>query len=224
MSRPTALTNEVLIDLYVQQELALREIARRFSITHYAVSKRLKAMGVPLRPKHHHCRKQLIGKQFGWWTVLEWGKYEKKRHHWHCVCVCGTKKCVGEPTLTKGESRSCGCRSKRCGPDAVRWRGGQSNKHGYKGIYVAHKKYEMEHRLVMEKAIGRSLHPNESVHHKNGIRDDNRLENLELWVSRTSNRGHPHGQRVTDRIQDAIETLQRYAPEKLALDNLLQQG
>lgn len=85
------------------------------------------------------------------------------------------------------------------------WKGGR-NKHvsGYikaiaKGHPLADKNgYVLEHRLVMEEIIGRKLLAQERVHHKNGVRDDNRPENLELWDITGGSRKDPPGQRALD--------------------------
>ena len=111
--------------------------------------------------------------------------------------------------MRKGQKMSPEQRAKigmaQTGPKSVNWRGGRIiSKKGYvwimsKGHPGATKDgYVMEHRLVMETIIGRRLVTSEHVHHLNGIKDDNRPENLAILVTRGPHMGWvlcPHCQR-----------------------------
>ena len=85
----------------------------------------------------------------------------------------------------------------------------KAGKDGYVKIRV-NQKGMLQHRHIMEQFLGRELLPEENVHHINGIRDDNRIENLEIWNTR-----QPKGQRIPDKIEYAIEILNQYAPHLL---------
>lgn len=162
-------------------------------------------------------RNDLIGQRFGRLIVYQFDSIDKKGNsRWKCSCECGNNKVVKGSHLIAKETVSCGCFSReqaairlrgqqKRGTQNQNWKGGRYKHHtGY--VFVrTDGRYEPEHRIVMKRYLGRNLFSNENVHHKNGIRDDNRIENLELWTV-----SQPKGQRVDDKIEWSIEFLQQY--------------
>lgn len=118
------------------------------------------------------------------------------------------------------------------GPKNSRWKGGRRiRKDGYVLAYspghpYACKNFVLEHRLVMERAIGRHLHPDEIVHHVNEDKGDNRLENLELTDRPAHGRHHHKGRKFPNRFRPRIDrdTLHRlYIVERNTLRDVAAQ-
>lgn len=154
----------------------------------------------------------LIGQKFNRLTPKKRIKGKNNRYKWLCECECGNFTQTTTQMLKEGRHKSCGC-----------WRGGKTSwnykekiyRNGYAFIWSpnhprAHHNRVREHIIVMEKFLGRYLLEHEQVHHINGIRDDNRIENLELWT-----RSQPAGQRVEDQVEWAIQILKQYRSELL---------
>jgi hypothetical protein len=130
---------------------------------------------------------------------------------WQACEKCGRERWVG---LHKRQPRSTLCHKcsvrmlpqLQSGPTHGNWKGGHHAGREYTYVWLQHddfyfsmtagkSNYVFEHRLVMAKHLGRCLNSWEVVHHKNGIKNDNRLENLELTTFGSHSINHSKGYR-----------------------------
>jgi len=154
----------------------------------------------------------LSGKTFGLLTAIRIvGSTKNKTNLWRCKCECGSYTTRSTSSLRNNRSvHSCGCYHKKIlkeighkvgtnhfGEKHYRWKGGKT-KNGAGYVVINHSvgekhkgpKTEYEHRRLMEKHLGRKLDRNEVVHHINGDKTDNRIENLMVMENREHSKYH----------------------------------
>lgn len=174
----------------------------------------------------------------------EIGKKDSWKYIWQACSDCGKERWV---TMNKNTPTAIRCfpcaRLKIRGANNPQWKGGRYKARGYILIKINREDffysmarvrhnhsfgYVLEHRLIMARHLGRNLQSWEIVHHKNGITDDNRRENLELAVIGQHIRQHSKGYKagyekgLTDGRLKQIEELKLQNEELLKRIKLLQ--
>lgn len=175
---------ETLEKLYLNEKIGCKNIAKMLNVTSMTIHNHLKKYNIKRRTlKEGRDLVDKSGPNNGMYGKKFSDEYKKaqserlkkiikdKGGHWSKGRV-----------MPEEEKLSHGSKGNKNG----RWKNGRINAHGYILVHapdhphagVKGKVYE--HRLVMEKFLGRYLNPDEVVHHKNGIKTDNRIENLEV--------------------------------------------
>jgi len=170
--------------------------------------------------------KDITNKKFGRLTVIRIDERSigTRNIKWYAKCDCGITKIYIGSSIKYGNTKSCGClrdekKRERKGKNNPVWKGGRitDKSKGYVRILKPNhpnrdqKGYVKEHIYIMSKHLGRKIEKDEIVHHLNGIKGDNSIENLELCTFKS----HPPGQRVEDMVLFCKEILYKYKKESL---------
>lgn len=144
------------------------------------------------------------------------------------VCDCGTNFNASESEIRRGGGKFCSpdCyHDSRKGGRSTNWKGGRkTNSHGYIELYMPWhpmsdpQGYILEHRFVMAEYLGRPLSEDEIVHHKNEVRSDNPIENLELTTRPKHTSLHNKG------VKKSAEHCRKISESKKSMSHLIERN
>ena len=203
--------------LYLEEKLTMRQIADMKGCNPMTISRHLRKLGVA-------ARQEIID-----WSDLEELYVLRGMSTNEIAKIKGTQprivrhhlKSIGVSIRSKSESQlvswQSGRRVKRykCGSEHASWKGGRcKDVHGYIKVYCpehpyAYKNYVLEHRLMVERRLGRYLYPWELVHHINGVKDDNWDENLQVLPSQSEHLPSIATQRRLNKLECDVVDLKK---------------
>lgn len=170
MPKEITIQKDLLEELYIKEQLSIRKIAERLGHGEATVLRYMRIYGVDRRPQH---------------------QWRGKKHSKETIDKI-TKASTGRSPSSETREKLSIARKGKKNP----WFSGKINVNGYIMLYKPDHPmsnsggYLYEHRKVMSEKLGRALNSKEIVHHKNGIKDDNRVENLEIVTRLSHSQAH----------------------------------
>lgn len=224
MARPKT-HNAKIVELYTEKRMSAQEIAKDLNLSTGHVFHILKDEKVerrcyvcrsnpaPNQDRESRCEDcrttcESCGNQKPSNRSRNCRKCDQKESHLKNVCECGELKskraarCKGCSYLVPKSSQLPVGTKRASGDGYIKIKVDAAPRGSKDG------NWRLEHHVVEEEKLGRSLRPGEEVHHKNLIRSDNRPDNLELWKS-----SQPSGARVSDLVKWAREIEVTYGEE-----------
>lgn len=226
MSRATPIDGQLLRRMYVEEQRTISQIAALFGVDYSTMRKRLLRCGVRLRSRKEarviSSRRQgkpgELGKDFLVREYIERGRstVEIARelgvdpntvlHHMQKAGINPRPR--RDRTLQVWSDE--GFRQRMTGARSASWNGGLRKNNGYVQVYMpGHadadtRGYVYEHRLVMERTLGRTLTSEERIHHRNHVKTDNRPENLDLFADDREHAEHHALERQASQLTGVV--------------------